>query len=1422
MKPITRRTLLKWLALGTVFPSSLSCALPKPTRTPIITPKPSATPQEVIVVEDPVGGYLALAPRTLHAGQTQAISVSLFKGQAASAPANANVRVALVGRDGRRVAEAAGPIHGRGEIPLQVPKVPEGDYEIQVSGKDFAAKSPIRVEDGTLLFIETDKPIYKPGQVVHFRLLTLDAQLRPVAGQGTLEVIDAKGIKIFKKDMQTDDFGLAGVDLPLSTEPNLGVWKATFRAGKPFDAAQGRRKAQLDLRVERYVLPKYEVKVELAKEWVLANEPIKGTIRGEYSYGKPVKGEVQIVATRYVGTWQEFANITRALDGQVDFQLPAPGYVAGVPGAKGMGNVSLEVTLREKATGYEEKTTRLITVAPAPVVLSVIPESVTFKPSLPLSLLVIAETPDKKPADANVTLEVAYTSSAGKDNVRTSQETRQVSVRGGKALLKLTPPAEALSLSLYARARDAYTSLAMQAGYSPTGSFIHVEQVSEGALRVGDTARFKVSSTKEARNFYYEVLARGRVVFSEVSRGPDIELTLTPQMAPESRLLVYQVLPTSEVAADYLPFSVSGEYPQKVQSAFSKEEVRPGDPVDISVQTEGPARVGLAVVDRSVFILAENRLNLQQVFAELERLYQKPQVELHEATPLGKITTWGANEVFRDAGLVVLSNQKVPAGKEYDLPMLFMERAAGGVARDLGAPRAAVPAPMPTQAAAAKAAEGQAEVQRVRQFFPETWLWLDLTTDGAGRASKRVEAPDSITTWMLRAVALSKEKGLGMAEAQLRVLQPFFLSVDLPYAAIRGEQFPVRVALYNYTPERQEFTVELEGANWFDLTGEARKTVAIGPNDIGGADFTISPQQLGTQKLQVTARSKLAADAVIKEIIIEPEGVARELVENLIVAAGSSKEIDTTVPPNVIAGSARAYLGLTGSYLTQAIEGLEGLLQMPFGCGEQNMILFAPNVFVARYLRETNQMKPEVMAKAESLMMTGYQRELIYRRNDGSFSAFGNQDKEGSLWLTAFVLKTFAQARDLMYIDEAVLDTAKAWIVKHQKADGSFEPVGFVHHQEMLGGVQGKTALTAYVAVALRESSGQALREAGESDAATRAVRYLENELARSEDTYALGLGAYALELAKSPRAAAVYERLMAKAKEADGGLYWGDKPVVRPVDEQGQPARRPMMPRENKSAAVETTGYALMALLEHVDQLNAGRAARWLVSQRNAYGGYGSTQDTVVGLQALTRFAAGSKADVDATVTLRSGSFQKQLRVGPENVDVLQMIDVPTGGQVTVEVQGKGQVVLQAVRRFNIPEPEERQPAFQIDVKYGVDQVAVNDLITIDTRVRFTPPEPLQAGMVVVDVAVPTGFAPEAESVEAAVKKTPKMKRFEMAGRKVVFYIEDMMPEEEIRFSFQARALYPVKAQAVTSQVYAYYRPELKGESLGGALRVK
>jgi CD109 antigen len=169
----------------------------------------------------------------------------------------------------------------------------------------------------------------------------------------------------------------------------------------------------------------------------------------------------------------------------------------------------------------------------------------------------------------------------------------------------------------------------------------------------------------------------------------------------------------------------------------------------------------------------------------------------------------------------------------------------------------------------------------------------------------------------------------------------------------------------------------------------------------------------------------------------------------------------------------------------------------------------------------------------------------------------------------------------------------------------------------------------------------------------------------------------------------------------------------------------------------------------------------------------------------------------------------------------VSQTVEVPIGGTLTIDVTGRGQPVLQLVRRYNVAEAEAKAAsAFKIDVNYNTTDVAVNDTITIDATVEFTPPSQVQAGMVVVDISVPTGFAPVTASLDA-LKSRPKLKRYDVAGRKVVFYLEDMAPGERVTLSFKAVALYPVKAQPVTSQAYSYYSPELKGESLGKAVTV-
>jgi CD109 antigen len=1358
--------------------------------------------------------HLAVVPSVLHSGETVDLSVALLKGDSLS---SGDVEVTL-SNDKEVVAHAESRINGKGIVELKLPQIPSGDYEIQVKGPGFTEKASIKVESSFLLFLETDKPIYKPSQTIHISAISLNSELKPVSQKITIEAQDAKGIKIFKKEVTADKYGMAELELPLSEEPNLGTWKIIATAQDS--------KTQLDVKVEKYVLPKYEVQVTLPKDWFLASDRILGKVEGIYSFGKPVSGELEIIAKRYVGTWEEYARVTKTIDGSAEFEIPAVGYVAGVPASGGLGNVNIEFIVREQSTGYEEKATRILTIASTQLVLQIVPEGNVFQPGLPFNFLLLSENPGNQPVPAKVDVNVSYLDSAY--NEVSKEIKKAVDTGSGMTTMTLSPPLAAVAMVIDAVSGNASTSQTMLASYSPSGNFIHLEQVSAPAVAVGDTVKFKVHATKEASNFYYEVIANGRVVFSDFTRSRDISFKATQQMAGASRLLIYQVLPNSEIAADYLPFTVKAVYPNNVSATFSADEAKPGDSISINVQSEGQSRVGLAVVDKSVFILAENRMNLDQVFAELERLYMTPQSELHSITIYPAIVTKGAADIVKDAGVIILSNNNLPEGKEFESPFGRGDMEAGGGGIFFGGAGKANGAVPPVLAPAPSVPGTQtidtsalAQVERVRQFFPETWVWQQVVTDASGKSTIKLTVPDSITTWMLRAVAISEDKGLGVAEDELKAFQPFFVKLDLPYSAVRGEEFPVKVAIYNYLTTPQDIVVELSPDGWFDLLDNPQKTVRVGPGDVGSASFTIRANGLGFNDIKVTSRSAAAADALIQPLLIEPEGVPREFVENLVLKDGVNKTIDTHIPEGAIADSGRVFLTVTGSYLTQTMSGLEALIQMPFGCGEQNMIVFAPDVFITKYLRDSGQLKVEIMAKAEKLMITGYQRELTYRRSDGSFSAFGNQDKEGSLWLTSFVMKSFAQAKDIIFINQKMLDDAAAWIIKTQKADGSFESVGFVHHQEMLGGLNGKDALTAYVATALLE--------AGEKTASAKALKYLEGKLNGMDDPYTLALAAYALALGNSPQKNAAHDKLMAEAIEDENGLHWGSIGIVEPLPQQpiggvGKPGiGAPFMPpRENRTAVVETTAYAMLALTKQGDVLNAGRAGKWLTSQRNSLGGYGSTQDTVVALQALTEYAGNLRSDVDLTVNIKGPGVDKTLRITPENFDVLQVVELPINAEFNVTASGKGEVMAQAVTRFNIEEPEVVDPILKIDVDYDATNVAVNDLVKVTATVSFNPPEFIASGMVVLDISVPTGFTAVPESIDAAIKGIPIIKRYDISGRKVIFYLDEIKAGQTITINFQVLATYPVKAKGAVSQVYAYYQPDLKGETVGLDMTVK
>lgn len=159
-----------------------------------------------------------------------------------------------------------------------------------------------------------------------------------------------------------------------------------------------------------------------------------------------------------------------------------------------------------------------------------------------------------------------------------------------------------------------------------------------------------------------------------------------------------------------------------------------------------------------------------------------------------------------------------------------------------------------------------------------------------------------------------------------------------------------------------------------------------------------------------------------------------------------------------------------GASVETTLTDLDQLIRQPRGCGEQTMLFMAPTLYTLRYLESVDRLNGDLLHRGTKFLRDGYKRELSFRKEDGSFSAF--PIRPSSVWLTAFVSKVFCQAlRFIPEIDDSVIYTALHWLTKKQHFDGSWTEKHPPIHETALGGVQGTIPLTAYVLIAYHECS---------------------------------------------------------------------------------------------------------------------------------------------------------------------------------------------------------------------------------------------------------------------------------------------------------------------------------------------------------------
>lgn len=736
------------------------------------------------------------------------------------------------------------------------------------------------------------------------------------------------------------------------------------------------------------------------------------------------------------------------------------------------------------------------------------------------------------------------------------------------------------------------------------------------------------------------------------------------------------------------------------------------------------------------------------------------------------------------------------------------------------------------QAAGAAKDESQTagEPPRLRQYFPETMLWLpDEVTDANGALRLEFPVADSITTWRVTALASSQDGRLGSATGGLRVFQDFFIDLDLPGSLTVGDEIAVPVGVFNYLPEAQTVRLEVQQERWFELLDEPVKTLEIASNDITVVYFRIKALDFGSQPFQVTAYGSRMSDAIRKDVRVFPDG--KELRFTVSDKLDPTMPVQETVqiPADAIPGTQKLIVKIYPGIVSQVVEGLDALLRMPYGCFEQTSSTTYPNILVLDYLKTTGQASPEVQMQAEQYINLGYQRLTTFEvpGEPGGFSLFGNPPADPML--TAYGLQEFGDMSRVYDIDPKLIERIVGWLFARQESDGSWKGVeGF--HETSLTLMTDKTQVTAFIVWGLADA-GYA------SDGRTaRGVNFLREGASQVETAYDLGLVANALvayDIALEGKTTgvtdAVLDRLAGMAQKDGEAMYWNA-------------GRETYMGGSGNSAQLEATALAALAFIradKHGDLANA--ALTYLVRNKDSFGTWETTSATVLTLKALIASVKSGAEDADATVTVTlNGGQAKTVEVKPENFDVVQMLvfeDVPPGREsvVGITLNGKGNLMYQVAGSYYLPwdtlpfYPEllSAEELVTIDVTYDRAELAVNDTVGVNVVVTLNEGVAQSA---IVDLGLPPGFSVEAEDLARLVARyqdTPedyayaRIERYELTGRQIIIYVSDLTAGQPLEFSYRLRAKFPLKAQTPASTAYDYYNPGIVGENAPQVLTV-
>lgn len=1313
-------------------------------------------------------------------------------------------------------------------------------------------------------FVYTDRPIYRPGQTVHWKgILRADNdalyQVPPPGTAVQVTINNSRGEKVFDETMQTNAFGTLHGDLPLADEAGLGFYYLEIRLlDVPKDASY-QPIFGTGFQVAEYRKPEYVVELSTDKEEYLNGDAINTTLQATYFFGAPVSGAgvewtafSQDASFAYdygdTGPWYSFEDFTGwpAWGAEPSRFGGVVGNGRGTTDAQGRLVFSLRADISDRLqsqvftidsrvtdlNNQEVAASRAVVVHKGLVYVGVAPRSYVTPAGRPAAVDLITVDWDSQPVPGQIVTVVVnkakwinvqekgpdgrfyWTSQVQETPILTKKVTTNAQ---GKAELVWTPEAGGqykINASVVdSKGNEVRSAAFLWVGDAPD-TFVswrvenndRIELAADKKLyQVGDTARVLVPHPYQGDVEALVTIERGTILDTQRitlrGNGETLEIPIKPEYVPNVFLSVV-IVKGQDTPGDDLGSFKLGYVELPVDTVAKQLKI-----------TLTPSQTELKPGEVVTFTLQATDHEGKPVQGEFSlALVDKALLSLVQGGQITLLDTF-----YRERGLGVQTASTLVLNLDR-LNQQLREGAKGGGGGD-----------------------GEAGMVDVRSEFEDTALWEPaIVTDVNGRAVVSVRLPDNLTTWQLDGRGVTVETKVGQATVEVKTTLPLLVRPVLPRFFTVGDRAEIGAVVLNNTDTERQVDISLAATGLITSTPATQSVVIAAGQQVKVVwPVEVTPPATGAATGPATIRftaietDPAGDEAALSDAVELALPVHRYSSPETVATAGTVAQDETrleviVVPPNVDPTQGELRVRLDPSLAAGMVDGLTYLEHFPYECTEQIVSRFLPNTVSYGALKELGVSRPELEANLEEQIATGTQKLLRRQNPDGGWGWWSGERSQP--FVSAYTVFGLVEAQKAGFtVDEAVVARGLDYLQRQ------LEPAS-----KLKGYALNQQAFILYV-----------LAQAGQGDMSRSVALYEVRERLQNYGKALLaltfGLLAEQGETAAQPRITALLDDLTGAAIVSATGAHW-----------QEESTDWWTMNTDTRSTSLALDA---LALLDPQNGL-APNVVRWLMVARQD-GRWETTQENVWAIIALTDWmkATGElQGDYSYAVSLNrnelaSGAVTPDAVGRPINLRVAVqdlLLDAANGLEISRFAQGsqtgEGQLYYTTYLQYYLPaaslEPLDRGlvvareyalvdpitgkalPGDALaDAKIG-DTIQVTLTLVAPSDLHYLAVEsPLPAGAEAIDTSLATTSGVYEDS---ELQRQPEQGErpwwpwwtptsTELRDEKVVMFAT-YLPAGTYQFSYQMRASLPGQFQTLPATAYEMYFPEVWGRS-GGEL---